>query len=249
MPLASAFNPEDFCWDSMRGGLDFTCYGITSTYNLPRPAAIRTIAKTISRRSREIRKKHSSAPRLIPGYALFTASARRFSSPRRNSAKCIEKLIAYAQLFRGNPQFLKLTPSGGIAFTRNRATAYRESVYVYDCDLDNQIHYFEPPDAVALQRAKFPRLKESGLIAIGPRRSFGHFIHTTLETVTAVAEAVCNIVRNPLSDGRLASGSAGIPAYLKAGMKVGMGVDNQTASDISDPFENMRMELYPMRDK
>ena len=53
----------------------------------------------------------------------------------------------------------------------------------------------------------------------------------------------------PLSNGRLASGVADIPAYLKAGMKVGMGVDDQCASDIPDPFENMRVGLYAIRDK
>jgi cytosine/adenosine deaminase-related metal-dependent hydrolase len=57
------------------------------------------------------------------------------------------------------------------------------------------------------------------------------------------------MVWNPLSNGRLASGLADIPAYLKAGMKVGMGVDNQNASDIPDPFENMRLGLYAIRDK
>jgi cytosine/adenosine deaminase-related metal-dependent hydrolase len=54
---------------------------------------------------------------------------------------------------------------------------------------------------------------------------------------------------NPLSNGRLGSGFADIPKYLKAGIQVGMGLDGQASADISDPFENMRMGLYAMRDK
>jgi cytosine/adenosine deaminase-related metal-dependent hydrolase len=54
---------------------------------------------------------------------------------------------------------------------------------------------------------------------------------------------------NPLSNGRLGSGFADIPKYLKAGVQIGMGLDGQASADIADPFENMRMGLYAMRDK
>ena len=54
---------------------------------------------------------------------------------------------------------------------------------------------------------------------------------------------------NPLSNGRLASGVADIPACLKAGIRVGMGVDGEASADIADPFENMRSGLYAIRDK
>ena len=54
---------------------------------------------------------------------------------------------------------------------------------------------------------------------------------------------------NPLSNGRLASGTADIPACLKAGIRVGMGVDGEASADVADPFENMRSGLYAIRDK
>ena len=54
---------------------------------------------------------------------------------------------------------------------------------------------------------------------------------------------------NPLSNGRLASGMADIPACLKAGIRVGMGVDGEASADVADPFENMRTGLYAIRDK
>ena len=54
---------------------------------------------------------------------------------------------------------------------------------------------------------------------------------------------------NPLSNGRLASGVADIPQYLKAGIRVGMGVDGEASADLADPFENMRTGLYAIRDK
>ena len=54
---------------------------------------------------------------------------------------------------------------------------------------------------------------------------------------------------NPLSNGRLASGVADIPHYLKKGIRVGMGVDGEASADLADPFENMRTGLYAIRDK
>ena len=54
---------------------------------------------------------------------------------------------------------------------------------------------------------------------------------------------------NPLSNGRLASGVADIPKYLKKGIRVGMGVDGEASADLADPFENMRSGLYAIRDK
>jgi cytosine/adenosine deaminase-related metal-dependent hydrolase len=51
----------------------------------------------------------------------------------------------------------------------------------------------------------------------------------------------------PLSNGRLGSGIADIPKYLKHGLKIGMGVDGEASADIADPFENMRMGLYFIR--
>ena len=54
---------------------------------------------------------------------------------------------------------------------------------------------------------------------------------------------------NPLSNGRLASGVADIPKYLKMGIRVGMGVDGEASADLADPFENMRTGLYAIRDK
>ena len=55
------------------------------------------------------------------------------------------------------------------------------------------------------------------------------------------------MVWNPLSNGRLGSGLANIPKYLKRGLPVAMGVDGQASADTSDPFQNMRMGLYATR--
>ena len=51
----------------------------------------------------------------------------------------------------------------------------------------------------------------------------------------------------PTSNGRLADGIADVVSYLEMGIPVAIGLDDQSCTDISDPFQNMRIGLYTMR--
>ena len=51
----------------------------------------------------------------------------------------------------------------------------------------------------------------------------------------------------PMSNGRLASGVAQIPRIRELGMRVGIGLDDQSCTDVSDPFSNMRTALALLR--
>jgi cytosine/adenosine deaminase-related metal-dependent hydrolase len=248
MPIMGIASPEDLYWYTLHGCLDFMRYGITSAYNFTyggsswagyeQPAEQRDG----DWEQQQFRAELDSGMRFIHSFdaPLFEGEPQ--------VRKYMEKFIAFTKPYKNDPHFLKLALSGGVAFASNKIAAYREAAYMRDYDLDNQMHFLEPPTALS-QRNKFAWIQEAGMLNFGPRLYFGHFIHTTPEIVAAAAKAGCNMVWNPLSNGRLASGLADIPAYLKAGMKVGMGVDDQCASDIPDPFDNMRTGLYLIRDK
>src|SRR3546814_5533693 len=51
----------------------------------------------------------------------------------------------------------------------------------------------------------------------------------------------------PSSNGRRASGVALVPEMLERGMKVGIGLDDQACTDVSDPWQNMRMGIAMQR--
>ncbi len=51
----------------------------------------------------------------------------------------------------------------------------------------------------------------------------------------------------PGSNGRLASGFADIATMREQGMTIGVGLDDQACTDISDPWQNMRMGMYGLR--
>src|SRR5271163_99137 len=90
-------------------------------------------------------------------------------------------------------------------------------------------------------------MMDSGLL--NNQLIFGHFIHADDFILQQTAKAGASMSWNPLSNGRLASGTADIPKYLKMGIRVGIGVDGEASADLADPFENMRTGLYAIRDK
>jgi cytosine/adenosine deaminase-related metal-dependent hydrolase len=144
-------------------------------------------------------------------------------------------------------QLLSVMLNGSTSFNETYQQAVSEKAMMDAFHIGNQSHYLEPPDTVAAERAKFKWFEDSGLL--GPTLYFGHFIHTNDEILTKVAAAHSGMSWNPLSNGRLASGVADIPKYLKMGIRVGMGVDGEASADLADPFENMRTGLYAIRDK
>jgi 5-methylthioadenosine/S-adenosylhomocysteine deaminase len=136
--------------------------------------------------------------------------------------------------------------NGEAAFSDTPDQAAVEATLMREFHLRNQTHYLEAPDDIAAERAKFPWFVEGGLVT--SQTFYGHFIHTDDAILAAVAEVHGGMSWNPLSNGRLASGIADIPKYLKLGIRVGMGVDGQASADLADPFENMRTGLYAIRD-
>ncbi len=141
--------------------------------------------------------------------------------------------------------FLSVMISGGTAFNDTYQQAVMEKQLGDEFHLANQTHYLEPPETQYEQQSRFLWFMDSGLLS--KQLIFGHFIHTNSFIIAESAKAGAAMSWNPLSNGRLASGVADIPAYLKAGIRVGMGVDGEASADLADPFENMRTGRCPNR--
>jgi cytosine/adenosine deaminase-related metal-dependent hydrolase len=138
--------------------------------------------------------------------------------------------------------------NGGTAFDNTPQQAPLEAALMKKFQVGNQSHYLEQPETQVEDRDKvWLWFVDGGLL--NDKLIFGHFIHTDAAILAATAQAHASMSWNPLSNGRLASGTADIPAYLKAGIRVGMGVDGEASADLADPFENLRTGLYAIRDK
>jgi 5-methylthioadenosine/S-adenosylhomocysteine deaminase len=146
----------------------------------------------------------------------------------------------------GADQSLRLGSAvfGSVQWSPRRDTAELELEAMRRFGLINQAHFLETREAVELQRTKFEWFAEAGLL--GPDLIFGHFIQTTDEIIGRAAQAGAGMSWQPASNGRLASGIADIPRMRERGMTIGVGLDDQACTDVSDPWHPNSMSPADM---
>ncbi|HEX4319467.1 MAG TPA: amidohydrolase family protein [Acidobacteriaceae bacterium] len=235
---------EDYYWFTLGGALDHLQHGITAAYDFSYGGTSWKLCKGNDCDEASFRGEMASGIRFIHGYQPDAITA------ADTPAMAMARLTQFMEWIKTQPtstRFLSVMLNGSTSFNETYQQAVSEKAMMDRFHLGNQSHYLEPPDTVAAERAKFKWFEDSGLL--GPTLYFGHFIHPSDEILTKVAAAHSGMSWNPLSNGRLASGVADIPKYLKKGIRVGMGVDGEASADLADPFENMRTGLYAIRDK
>lgn len=244
---------DDLYWFTLHGSLDFLRNGITTAYDFTyggteewKPsmgageAAPQMRLKPGPFQENQIRGKADAGLRFYNSVGLTPVGSedeikRRFAD-----------LLAFTQSeFGENPLYLGTAISGGVQFQPEKSTAFLEAAVAREHDLINQSHFLESPDRVADQQVKFDWYVEAG--ALNEKFIFGHFIHTDDRIVEITAKSGAAMSWQPTSNGRLADGYADIVKYRKAGIRVAVGLDDQSCTDVPDPFQNMRMGLYTTR--
>jgi 5-methylthioadenosine/S-adenosylhomocysteine deaminase len=250
---------DDIYVFTLYGSLDHIEHGITSFYDF---AVSRGAGRAAA---------GAAAPSVAAGAALGTAAASNDDAFQR--AQFRAKADSGIRFEHGYPIGNSATPEG-LEQTRIRLKAFLDwtatqppshllkvmlsgatgggqsaqaVALMKEFHLGNQTHFLEPPDSVGEQQSNFRAMMDTGLLSHD--LYFGHFIHTNDYILEQSAKAGVGMSWNALSNGRLASGVADIPKYLKMGIRVGMGVDGEASADLADPFENMRTGLYAVRDK
>jgi 5-methylthioadenosine/S-adenosylhomocysteine deaminase len=236
--------PEDFYWFTLQGALDHLEHGITGAYDFAYGGTNWSSCHENDCDEAAFRAEMDSGIRFVHGYQPDKIS------PTDIPAMAYARLKAFLDWTAAQPgssRFLSVMLNGSTSFNDTYQQAVSEKQQMEAFHLGNQSHYLEPPDTVGIEQSKIRWFMDSGLL--GPDLYFGHFIHTNDFILDQVAAAHGGMSWNPLSNGRLASGVADIPKYLKKGIRVGMGVDGEASADLADPFENMRTGLYAIRDK
>jgi 5-methylthioadenosine/S-adenosylhomocysteine deaminase len=246
-------SPEDMYWFTLDGALDHLQHGITGVYNFNYEARSRgrtsPTATADEYDQNDFRAEMDSGIRFVHSMSLGRATPLGVQ-PSYGAAQARLPLKAFLEWIDAQPKsqnFLSVMISGGTAFNDTYQQTLMEKQLGDEFHLGNETHYLEPPETQYEQQSKFRWFMDSGLLS--KQLIFGHFIHTNSFILAESAKAGVAMSWNPLSNGRLASGVADIPAYLKAGIRVGMGVDGEASADVADPFENMRTGLYAIRDK
>lgn len=255
---ASKSRPEDFYWFTLDGCLDHLQHGITAAYNFNygRAASYGETGAgtgTGSFEENEFRAEMDSGLRFVHGYQIGKATelgvkpAYTVDDARKLLKGFIDWTAKQPRTSAQKDAFLSIMLNGSTAFNNTYQQAAMEKALMDEFHIGNQTHYLEPPETTGEEQSKFRWMMDSGLLS--KNLIFGHFIHTNNFILLQTAKAGASMSWNPLSNGRLASGVADIPTYLKMGVRVGMGVDGEASADIADPFENMRTGLYAIRDK
>ncbi len=82
---------------------------------------------------------------------------------------------------------------------------------------------------------------------VGPDVWFAHSVHIKQEEIEVYAHEGCGVAHCPSSNMRLASGIAPLREYIKAGVKVGLGVDGSASNDGSHLLGEARQAMLLAR--
>jgi cytosine/adenosine deaminase-related metal-dependent hydrolase len=251
--LTEHASAEDIYWFCLHGSVDFLRSGITTGYDFTYSGELGGGQHSIGigeaagtpqvdqqpYEEAQIRAKLDAGLRFINSVSIVPMGTEQEIEER------LDRIMKYAAAFAGNPLFLKMAISGWVQRSSGMESAHREVRFMRKYGLMNQAHFLESPERVPDQQAKFAWYRDAG--ALGPDFVFGHFIHTTPEIVAETARSGACMCWQPSANGRIGSGTADIPALQKAGIRIGIGADDQSCSDLSDPFQNLRMGLYSIR--
>src|SRR5579871_2925415 len=245
---ATKATAEDLYWFTLEGSLDHLRHGLTSAYNFNYGG--HAPEQAVEFAEQEFRGQVDSGIRFVFGLEPGKVTATYGLDDARQRLKTFLDWVAVQQASKDaqtRGRLLSVMINGGTAFNDTPKQAVMEAALMKEFGLGNQSHYLEQPETQVEDRKIFQWFTDAGLVT--NRMIFGHFIHTDPIIIAATAKAGAAMSWNPLSNGRLASGVADIPAYFKAGVRVGMGVDGEASADLADPFENLRTGLYAIRDK
>jgi cytosine/adenosine deaminase-related metal-dependent hydrolase len=247
----SGADADDIYWFTLHGCLDFLGNGVTSAYNFTDSRVVgKYDAETDTREIFAVRPE-SYLHRQVDAArdaGLRTMNSIRLDSefqPVEEAFEVFARAVAYVT--ETVPPELNLGASvfGAVQWSASPRAARDEVRAMDEHGIGNQAHFLETSEALDQQREKFRWYEEAG--ALRPGFLFGHFVHPDASMSRVAAESGAGMVWQPTSNGRLGSGVADIPLYRELGMPIGVGLDDQSCTDISDPFQNMRIGAYTQR--
>jgi 5-methylthioadenosine/S-adenosylhomocysteine deaminase len=129
-------------------------------------------------------------------------------------------------------------------YTVADATWQKIVVYARQLDLPIQTHLAETAQEVAsslAEHGRTPLHRLHDLGATGPQFIAIHGVHLGVDEIALLAAQGCHVVHCPISNMKLGSGIAPVPALLAAGVNVALGTDGAASNNRLDLFGEMRM--------
>lgn len=162
-----------------------------------------------------------------------------------DSVRLIER---YHQPGRGAMVQIVLAPCSPFSVTGELMRQSAKIARQYGVHLHTHLAETQDEEAFCEQKFGFrPAGYMQSVDWIGPDVWFAHSVHINQEEIGIYARHGCGVAHCPSSNMRLASGIAPIQDYLRAGVKVGLGVDGSASNDGSHMLGEARQAMLLAR--
>lgn len=167
-----------------------------------------------------------------------------FPSPHFPTAEhCWQVNRELASRFKDDP-LLRTAVTPHAAFTVGPEDLIASYELAVDLGVPWQIHLAESPAETAVCLEKYGKRPIQLLHSLGllsERTTLHHCVDVTDEEIAILADARVNVVHNPVSNFKLASGISPVQKMLDAGVTMGLGTDGAASNNQLNMFRDMAL--------
>ena len=164
----------------------------------------------------------------------------------KTPAEALTRAEAFIKMFKGDPLITPAVAPHAI-YTNDEKTLRAARDLSKRYGVPTLIHLAETQDEVKItqeQRKMSPVGYLDRLGFLSPGVLAAHAVWVSDVEVAVLKARGVGVSHNPESNMKLASGTAPVPAYLKAGVALGLGTDGAASNNDLDMFEAMRMAAF-----
>lgn len=160
----------------------------------------------------------------------------------KTPAEALARTEAFIKAYRGD-EWITPAVAPHAVYTNDAPTLKQAGALAERYDVPLIIHLAETEAETALSEKRHQARPVAALDALGllsPRTIAAHAVWITPDEIPRLKARGVGIAHNPESNMKLASGTAPVPAYLDAGLPLGLGTDGAASNNDLDMFEAMR---------
>ncbi|HSK07966.1 MAG TPA: amidohydrolase [Vicinamibacterales bacterium] len=161
-------------------------------------------------------------------------------------AQALARTEAFIRAFRGDP-LITPAPAPHAMYTLDEASLRAARALADRYDVPVLIHVAETQDEVKTSRETHGASPVGYLASLGflaPRVVAAHGVWLDAADIATMRATGAAVSHNPESNMKLASGTAPVPKFLEAGLRVGLGTDGAASNNDLDMFEAMRQAAF-----
>lgn len=167
-----------------------------------------------------------------------------FPTPRcATSDEMFEKQRDLIEAYRNHPLILPSVAAHS-PYSVSAKDLVREAELAEEFGVPMQIHLSETSwevEKLLSEKGVSPVAYLADLGVLSDRTVAAHCVHVSPEDIEILAEFETGVSHNPVSNLKLASGVAPVPAMVAAGVKVGLGTDGAASNNTLDLLRDMQL--------